>query len=170
MSPDASMMKVDTPEKAKPVPPDVHHELHGYYYEDLSVGMAATYSRTVSEADIAKFAGLSGDTNPIHLSEDFAKATFFEGRIAHGMLSASYISTVIGTKLPGPGCVYVSQSLRFKGPVRAGDTVNTRATITAFNDEKSRVTMWCECFVGRTVILEGEAIIQVPRRTPVVAG
>ena len=166
MSPDASRISPAKPEKPKPVPPNLTEELHGYYYEDLEEGMSATFSRTVSEADIAKFAGISGDTNPVHLSEDFAKETMFGGRIAHGMLSAGYISTLIGTKLPGPGCIYVSQSLRFKGPVRSGDTVNTRATITGFDDEKGRVTLWCECFVGDVVILEGEAVVQVPRRNP----
>ena len=166
MSPDASGAQIEPVEKPKPSPPDLQKDLHGYYYEDLSEGMSATFSRTVTEADISKFAGVSGDTNPVHLSEDFARNTLFEGRIAHGMLTASYISTLIGTKLPGPGCIYVSQSLRFKGPVRAGDTVNTRATITDFNDEKNRITRWCECFVGDTVILEGEAVVMVPRRHP----
>jgi len=165
MAPDAS--PVPEIEKEKPIPPDLATALHGHYFEDLAEGMSEVHSRTVTEADIAAFAGISGDTNPLHLSEDFAKNTLLEGRVAHGMLTASYISTVIGTKLPGPGCLYVSQSLRFKGPVRAGDTVAARVTITGFIEDKSRAILWCECFVGPNVILEGEAIVQVPRRVPV---
>jgi len=153
-------------EKQKPVPPDLSSTLQGLFYEDLHVGLSAIYSRTVEAGDISAFAGVSGDTNPLHLSEDYARDTLFGGRIAHGMLSAGYISTVIGTRLPGPGCIYVSQSLRFKGPVRCGDTVNTRVAVTGFIEEKDRAIMWCECFVDDTVILEGEAIIQVPRRIP----
>lgn len=154
-------------DKEKPVPPDLATALHGYYYEDLAEGMSEVFSRTVTEADILAFAGVSGDTNPLHLNEDFARNTLLEGRVAHGMLTASYISTVIGTKLPGAGCLYVSQSLRFKGPVRAGDTVAARVTVTGLIEDKSRVILWCECFVGPTVILEGEAIVQVPRREPI---
>ncbi len=152
--------------KDKPTPPDLN-DLYGYFYEDLSVGMEGIYSRTVTDADVVAFASISGDTNPLHMSEDFARETMFGGTIAHGMLTSSFISTVIGTKLPGPGCIYVSQSLRFKGPVRAGDTINARARITNLIDEKDRIAMWCECFIGDTVVLEGEAIIQVPRREPI---
>jgi len=104
-------------------------ELHGYYIEDLAPGMTALYARTVTDADIVLFAGISGDVNPVHLNHEFAANTVFEGRIAHGLLTASFISTVLGTKLPGPGCVYLSQNLKFKAPVRSGDTVSARATI-----------------------------------------
>jgi 3-hydroxybutyryl-CoA dehydratase len=100
--------------------------LHGYCLEDIEVGMSASYSKTVTEADILLFSGVSGDTNPVHLDQEFAAATMFKGRIAHGMLSASLLSTVFGTKLPGPGCIYLTQNLRFKAPVRAGDTVLAR--------------------------------------------
>ena len=89
-------------------------ELHGYYLEDLSVGMTEIFSKTVSEADIVMFAGISGDTNPVHLNQLFAEGTVFKERVAHGMLSASFISTVLGTRLPGPGCIYLSQNLRFR--------------------------------------------------------
>ena len=98
-------------------------ELHGYYLEDLSVGMTGVFAKTVTEADIVMFAGISGDTNPVHINQLFAEGSMFKNRIAHGMLSASLISTVVGTRLPGPGCIYVSQNLRFRAPVKAGDRV-----------------------------------------------
>ncbi|MBT4769364.1 MAG: MaoC family dehydratase [Rhodospirillaceae bacterium] len=141
-----------------------HDELHGYYLEDLSVGMTAVYAKTITDADIVLFAGISGDTNPVHLNEEFSGGTIFESRIAHGMLSASLISTVIGTKLPGPGCIYIKQTLNFKAPVKAGDTVRARATIKEIILEKKRVIMETICSVGETVVLEGEASIMVPKR------
>ena len=114
-------------------------ELHGYYLEDLAPGMTALYAKTVTDADIVLFAGISGDVNPVHLNQEFADRTMFRGRIAHGMLTASFISTVIGTKLPGPGCIYVSQNLKFKAPVRVGDTVNARVTITSVAEARGRL-------------------------------
>jgi 3-hydroxybutyryl-CoA dehydratase len=139
-------------------------ELHGYYLEDLSVGMTATYAKTVTDADVVLFAGITGDSNPVHLDQEFAKQTMFEGRIAHGMLTASFISTVLGTKLPGPGCIYVSQNLNFKAPVRIGDTVRARVTLTAINEERGRVTVETVCRVGDVVVIQGEAKLLVPRR------
>jgi len=139
-------------------------ETHGYYLEDLSTGMTAAYAKTVTDADVVLFAGITGDSNPVHLDQEFAKKTLFEGRIAHGMLTASFISTVLGTKLPGPGCIYVSQNLKFKAPVRIGDTVRARVTITAINQERGRVTVETVCCVGGTVVIEGEAELLVPRR------
>ena len=139
-------------------------EFYGYRFEDLEVGMSAAYGHTVSEADILMFAGVSGDTNPVHLNEEFGAATMFGGRIAHGMLSASYISTVFGTKLPGPGCIYLSQSLRFKAPVRIGDTVVARATVVELNTDKRRARFKTECTVAGKVVLDGEAEIMVPAR------
>src|ERR1044072_10032069 len=106
-------------------------DLHGFFLEALHPGMSAAYARTVSEADVILFAGVSGDQNPVHLNQEFAEGTRFKGRIAHGMLTASFISTVLGNKLPGPGCIYVSQNLKFKAPVRVGDTVNARVTVTS---------------------------------------
>ena len=138
--------------------------LHGYYLEDLSVGMSASYEKTVSEADIVTFADLSGDTNPVHMDESFAAATPFKGRIAHGMLGASLISTVFGTRLPGPGCIYISQDLRFKAPVRIGDTVVAKVTVAEIDTAKRRVKFACECRVGDTVVIDGEAMIMVSRR------
>ena len=140
-------------------------DLHGYYIEDLSQGMSAAFGRTVSDADIALFAGVSGDTNPLHLNQEFASTTIFKGRIAHGLLTAAYISTVIGTKLPGPGAIYISQSLNFKAPVRAGDTVLATVTIAEIMAAKKRVRLDCMCTVGEKVVLDGEALIMVSSRS-----
>lgn len=140
-------------------------ELHGYYLEDLAVGMTAVFGKTVTEADLVMFAGVSGDTNPLHLDEEFASRTRFGGRIVHGMLTASLISTLIGTKLPGPGCIYISQDLKFRAPVRVGDTVETRATVTEIEPERRRVVLRTECTVKGQTVLEGVAKIMVPART-----
>ena len=144
--------------------PNFGAEVHGLYLEDLKLGMSAVHTKTVTDADIVMFAGLSGDTNPLHLSNDFAGGTMFEGRIAHGMLSASFISTLIGTRLPGPGAIYMSQSLKFLAPVRPGQTVNTRATVTGIDREKARITLHTQCMVGDEVVIEGEALVKVPAR------
>jgi 3-hydroxybutyryl-CoA dehydratase len=146
-----------------------HDELHGLYFEDLRLGQTAAYARTVTEADIVLFAGISGDTNPVHINEEFASGTMFSGRIAHGMLTASLISTVIGTRLPGPGAIYVSQTLRFKAPVRIGDTVTARATITDLLPEKRRATIQTVALVRNKVVLEGEAVVMVPQRAALAA-
>ena len=139
-------------------------EKHGYYLEDLSVGMTSVYAKTVTDADIVMFAGISGDTNPVHLDALFADQTAFKGRIAHGMLSASFISTVLGTRLPGPGCIYVSQSLRFRAPVKAGDTVTARVTIRDIDADKKRIVVDTVCTVGDVVVIDGEAVLKVSRR------
>jgi 3-hydroxybutyryl-CoA dehydratase len=139
-------------------------ELRGKYIDEINEGMTAVFSKTVTEADIVLFAGVSGDTNPVHLDEEYAKPTMFKGRIAHGMLTAGFISAVFGTKLPGPGCIYMSQSLKFKAPVRAGDTVVARVTATTVDREKARVTFATTCKVKDAVVLEGEAMLMVPRR------
>ncbi len=139
-------------------------DAQGYFLEDLSVGMSSTYERTVSEADIARFAEVSGDKNPLHLDAEFAKTTQFKERIAHGMLSAGFISTILGTQLPGPGAIYMSQSLRFTAPVKIGDTVTARAEITDIRADKNRVTLSTTCSVGDTVVIEGEALVFVPSR------
>ena len=140
--------------------------MHGLYLEDLKVGMSAMFGKTVTEADIAAFAGVSGDTNPLHLHDGFAHTTRFGQRIAHGMLSGSFISTVVGTKLPGPGSIYVSQTLNFTAPVSIGDTVTAVCTITDINQERRRVTLKTQCLSGETVVIDGEAVVSVPRRTP----
>ena len=138
--------------------------LNGYYIEDLKVGMSATYARTVTEADIVLFAGVSGDTNPVHLNHEYAFTTMFGGRIAHGMLSAGFISTALGTKLPGPGCIYMSQNLKFKAPVKAGDTVRATVTITEIMPEKKRVALSTICTVSDKTVIEGDAVVMVPSR------
>ena len=129
-------------------------EKHGHYLEDLEVEMTAVYAKTVTEADIVMFAGVSGDTNPVHLNALFAAQTPFKGRIAHGMLSASFISTVLGTRLPGPGCIYLSQSLRFSASGKAGETVTARVTVKDVDIETKRITVDTVCTVGDTVVIE----------------
>lgn len=138
--------------------------LNGMYFEDLSVGMVGIFAKTVTETDVVAFAGISGDFNPVHINEAFAKDTIFKGRIAHGMLSAAFISTVFGTRLPGPGCIYISQNLRFKAPVRIGDTVTARVELTELNSDKRRASFKTTCSVGDTVVLDGEATLLVPSR------
>ena len=143
--------------------------LHGYYFEELEEGMSHAYGRTVTDADVVLFSGISGDMNPIHMNHEFASETVFEGRIVHGMLTASFISTVIGTKLPGPGCIYVNQSLRFKAPVKAGDTVTARATITKLVPDRQFVELETVCSVGGTVVIQGVATVMVPTKAEVTA-
>lgn len=139
-------------------------EVYGYRFEDLELGMSAAVSRTVSEADILMFAGVSGDTNPVHLDQEFAASTMFGGRIAHGMLSAGLISAVFGTRLPGPGCIYLSQNLKFKAPVKIGDTVVARVTVKELKAEKRRAVFSTVCTVGASVVLDGEAELLIPAR------
>ena len=139
-------------------------EMHGHYIEDLDVGMSAVFGKTVSEADIVAFAGVSGDTNPIHLHDGFARTTRFGERIAHGMLGGSFISTVIGTKLPGPGSLYVSQTLNFRAPVKIGDTVTARVEIVEIDANRRRVRLKTECRCDDTVVIDGEAVVMAPKR------
>ena len=136
----------------------------GYSIEDLAVGMTAYYARTVTEADVVLFAGISGDSNPVHMNELYAARTMFKGRIVHGMLSASFISTAIASKLPGPGSIYLSQSLKFRAPVRAGDTVEAQITVTEIIPDKNRVALKTICSVGGKVVIEGDAVVMVPGR------
>jgi len=143
---------------------NIQEKLHGYFFEDLEIGMAEVFAKTITEADIMAFSGISGDTNPVHLNHEFASTTMFKERIAHGMLSASFISTVVGTKLPGPGCIYVSQNLRFKAPVKCGDTVTAICKITDKIETKHFVTMETVCKVGDVTVIDGEAVIMVPAK------
>lgn len=136
--------------------------LNGYRFDELKTGMSAVYSRTITDTDLRNFSGVTGDTNPMHLNEEYAKNTFFKDRIVHGFLTAGLLSTVIGTKLPGPGCIYVSQTLQFKAPVYVGDTVYARATITKLIPEKRRVILQTQCSVKDTIVLDGEAVVQLP--------
>lgn len=139
-----------------------YKELYGYFFEDLKVGMRGVMTRTITETDLRNFSGVSGDTNPMHLSEDFAKHTMFKRTIVHGMLTASLISAVIGTKMPGPGCIYLNQTLKFLAPVHVGETVYAVVTVKALMPEKKRALFDTKCYVGDTVVIEGEALIKVP--------
>jgi 3-hydroxybutyryl-CoA dehydratase len=137
----------------------------GYAIDALKPGMSATYERTVTIADIEAFAAVSGDHNPVHLDEAYAKTTMFKGRIAHGMLGASFISTAIASKLPGPGSIYLAQSLSFKAPVRPGDKVETVITVSEVIADKKRVVLKTQCRVGATVVIDGEATVLVPTKS-----
>src|SRR6267378_8547645 len=124
------------------------------YFEDLSVGMAETLSKTIASSDVVGFAQLTGDRNPIHLSEHFAAKTTFGGRIAHGLYTASLISAVLGTRLPGPGAVYVSQTLNFRAPVKIGDTVEVTVTVSELIPGRRRARLTCTCRVADEVVLD----------------
>src|SRR5256885_10092307 len=137
-------------------------QLRILYFEDLSVGMTETLAKTGASSDVVGFAQLPGDRNPIHLSEHFAARTSFGGRIAHGLYTAGLISAVLGTRLPGPGAIYISQTLNFRAPVRIGDTVTVTVTVAELMPEKSRARLACVCKVGREVVLDGEALVKVP--------
>lgn len=132
--------------------------------ETLEVGQSYTTVNVVSDSDVIKFSEVTGDVNPIHLDEEYGKKSMFGERIAHGMISASYISAIFGTKFPGPGSIYLSQSLKFKAPVMIGATVETTVKITDLNTRRKRVTLECVCKVGETIVLTGEAQLMVPSR------
>ena len=136
----------------------------GSFFEDLNEGMSAAFTKMVTEADIIKYADISGDTNPVHLDADYAAATMFKERIAHGMLTAGFISAVFGTKLPGPGSIYVNHSLKFRAPVKIGDTVTATVTVTGKVPEKKFVTFSTVCTVNDKPVLEGEATLMVPAK------
>jgi acyl dehydratase len=136
----------------------------GYILDELEVGMTAEIIRIVTEKQIELFAEASGDDNPVHMDEAFAAQTAFRGRIAHGLLSASFVSAVVGTRLPGPGSLYLGQTLSFHKPVRIGDEVTARVTVAAIDAVGARVTLRTECLVGGEPALEGEATVRVPRR------
>ena len=138
--------------------------MHGLYLEDLKVGMSAMFGKTVTEADIAAFAGVSGDTNPIHLHGGFAQTTRFGQRIAHGLYTASLISAVLGTQLPGPGAVYRSQTLNFHGPVKIGDVVEVTVEVVELTAKGRVVRLHCEARVDGKLVLDGEAVVSVPPR------
>lgn len=136
----------------------------GMFFEDLSVGQSASFGKTITEADIAMFAAVSGDTNPVHIDAEYAATTMFKTRIAHGMLSAGLISAVLGTRLPGPGTVYLGQTLKFRAPVKLGDTVTATVTVAALDADKKRATLTTVCTVGGKPVIEGEAVVMVPSR------
>ena len=139
-------------------------ELHGFYLEDLSVGQSASYAKTITEADVVLFAGISGDDNPVHINAEYAAETMFKDRIVHGMFSAALISAVLGTRMPGPGAIYIDQQISFKAPVYIGDTVTATATVTEINQERRRVTLETTCSVKGKVVAQGVATNMVDRR------
>lgn len=140
------------------------HPTGGYILEELAVGMTAEKHVTVTEARIQRFAEASDDFNPVHVDEAFAAKTAYRGRIAHGLLSASFGSAVVGTILPGAGAIYLGQTLAFHKPVRIGDVVTARVTVAAIDLESARVTLTCAALVGEDVVMDGEATVRVPRR------
>ena len=134
------------------------------YIEDLEIGMERSLFKTIGDHEIKIFAELSTDHNPVHLDDDYARDTIFQGRIAHGMLTAGLISAVIGEQLPGHGSVYLKQNLTFMAPVRPGDRVEATVTVLEIDYAKRRVTLDCKCRVGDTVVLKGDALVLAPSR------
>ena len=132
--------------------------------EDLEVGMSRTLSKTITDRDIEMFAEVSEDRNPLHLDEDAAKASIFKGRIAHGMLSASLFSAVIGERLPGHGTIYLTQNLKFTAPVKPGDQVDAQVSVRDINLSTGRVALDCLAKVGDTTVIKGDALVLAPRR------
>ena len=136
--------------------------MEGIPFEKLTIGQSARLGKTITEADILLFAAVSLDTNPVHMDATAAAQSVFKERVAHGMLSAGLISAVLGTKLPGAGTIYLSQSLRFRAPVKIGDTVVAEVTVTALDERRKRATLQTVCTVGGTVVIDGEAVV-MPR-------
>jgi len=132
------------------------------YFEDLAVGMRETLRKTVENEDVVGFAELSGDHNPIHLSDHFARKTRFGERIVHGLYTASLMSAVIGMRLPGPGAVYISQTLHFRGPVKIGDVVEVSVEVAELTEKGRRVRLLCECRVDGRIVLDGQGLLTVP--------
>lgn len=133
-------------------------------FEDLALGQRASLMRTVMDDDLHLFAAVTGDTNPIHTSETFAAGTRFGQRIAHDIFTASLVSAVIGTRLPGPGAVYLSQTIRFLSPVRIGDVVTATVEVVELLEERRRARLFCECVADGKAVLKGEALLAVPGR------
>lgn len=140
------------------------HLSGGYILEELVVGMVAEKRVIVTEERIQQFAEASDDFNPVHMDEAFASRTAYRGRIAHGLLSASFGSAVVGTILPGAGAIYLGQTLAFHKPVRIGDEVVSRVTVAAIDEASARVVLRCEAFVGEDLVMDGDATVRVPRR------
>lgn len=136
--------------------------MDGIPFEELSVGLKASFAKTITEADILLFTAVSGDTNPVHINAEAAAASIFKERIAHGMLSASLISTVLGTRLPGPGTIYLAQNLKFRAPVTIGQTVTATVEVTALDTARRRATLATVCTVAGKVVVDGEATVMVP--------
>lgn len=144
---------------------DSFADMHGYYIEDLEVGMTASVSKAFTEQDVAMYANLSTDDNPMHMDEDFAASTRAGGAVLHGMVTASLISAIVGTRLPGPGCLWMSQEMRFLAPVRAGELVRADAEVLEVDREKQRVRLRTVCTVGESIVIDGTALVWVPARS-----
>jgi len=139
------------------------NSMQGYTVKQLEIGQKASFSKTVTETDVYLFAGVTGDINPAHVNEEYAKNTMFKGRIAHGMLSAGFISAVLAMNLPGPGTIYIAQTLKFRAPVRFGDTITATVEVLEKNEEKNRVILKTVCSnQDNKVVLEGEATVMPP--------
>ena len=137
----------------------------GKTIDQLRVGDTAQFSKTVSETDVYLFAGVSGDFNPAHINEQYASGTYFGKRIAHGLLSAGFLSAVLANQLPGPGTIFLSLSIRFQAPVFIGDTITARSEVAQINSEKHRVTMNLTCInQEEKQVLEGEAVLSPPKK------
>lgn len=134
------------------------------FFNELAIGDFDEYRKTVTETDVVLFAGLTGDNNPMHIDEEFASQTRFGSRIIHGMLTASFLSSVIGMKMPGPGCIYMGQNIKFLKPVHIGETVTARATVVEIYPEKQRIKLLTECLVRGVVVLTGDALVWVPNK------
>ncbi|ACV28167.1 (R)-specific enoyl-CoA hydratase [Anaerococcus prevotii] len=138
--------------------------IKGYTIDEVEVGQSASFTKTVTEADAYNYAGVSGDFNPAHINEEYAKNTFFKTRIAHGMISAGFISAVLGTKLPGPGTIYLGQDLKFLKPVRFGDTITATCTVEEIIKEKNRLTLRTVCTnQDGEVVIDGKALVLAPK-------
>ena len=136
----------------------------GKTIDELKIGESAEFSKTIAESDVYLYAGITGDFNPAHINEEYAKKTFFETRIAHGMLPAGFISAILGTRLPGPGTIYLKQDLKFLAPVRIGDTITARVEVTEVNRDKKKVRLRTTCTnQDGTLVLDGEAVVSPPR-------
>jgi 3-hydroxybutyryl-CoA dehydratase len=141
--------------------------MRGKTIDEINIGDSAEFAKTVSESDIYQYAGISGDFNPAHINEDYARGTFFKTRIAHGIMSAGFISNILGNQLPGPGSIYIRQELNFLAPVRIGDTIKARAEVIEINVEKNRVTLKTQCInQDGIVVIDGQAILSPPKAKP----
>ncbi len=137
----------------------------GRSIDELKIGDFEEFAKTVTESDVYLYAGVTGDLNPAHINEEYAKGTFFKERIAHGMLSAGFISAVLGMKLPGPGTIYLKQELQFKAPVKIGDTVTAKAEVSEITLEKNRIKLKTTCTnQDGVLLLDGEAVVMPPKK------
>ena len=137
----------------------------GKTIDEIKIGDAAEFAKTVTESDIYTYAGLSGDFNPAHINEAYAKNTVFETRIAHGMLSAGFISAILGTQLPGTGTIYLKQELKFMSPVKIGDTITAKAEVIEINQEKNRIKLKTTCSnQNNKLVIDGEAVVMPPKK------